>query len=321
MGWIDALRGIAIVLVILHHAIALSAMFSGVAPPTWLGAIDVLALPFRMPLLVFLSGFVLSRSLHKPIEQYYGGKVRAIVWPNIVWVLIYGLTVGLDQVSVWEAWVAGTWLWFLTYLAAYYALAPLLRRLPPWVAPLALWAGAFVVASPSWTQFLLLGAYFFAGYAVWVYRHRLQATAALPVQVACIAWAVGFAAYGFWSVRSPLVPVLSTTQEPLTGPAILAALAGVIFVARRLPDGWTRFVRYVGRNSLVFYVSHFPLQIVWTTVLGAASIWLWELHIGVGVLLGLAVGAALVWMRRWPPVAALFVMPASLSRLVRIPVR
>ncbi len=60
--WMDQVRGLATVLVVAYHAKTVLGRFVPDVPDA-LGVALELFEPFRMPLLVFLSGTLLSRSL------------------------------------------------------------------------------------------------------------------------------------------------------------------------------------------------------------------------------------------------------------------
>lgn len=62
--WIDVLRGIAILAVIYYHA-HLQVVFTLDANLGILTVIDESLRPFRMPILMFLSGFLLPSSFEK----------------------------------------------------------------------------------------------------------------------------------------------------------------------------------------------------------------------------------------------------------------
>jgi len=305
----DTLRGCAIILVILQHATALAAMLSGVGAPTGIAVINAAALPYRMPLLMMLSGMLLGHSLAKPQIPYFMGKVRSIVWPYLVWVLVYALIVGFDTFTSWDSWFATSWLWYLSFLAAYYVAAPLLRPVASWVPPLVFWLASFVVPAPELTLFFMHAGFFFAGHALWSNRVRLRRFDNVAVMLVCVAVSVAYAMGHVMEALGRSLPVTLSRDDLTLLPVLLVSLFGLIFIARTLPRRWTAPIRFVGRNSIVFYVTHFPLQIVITTWLANALLWEWWLHLGLVVVVPLIVGIILVRLRRWPPCDALFVMP------------
>src|SRR3546814_1466727 len=53
-------------------------------------ALAILFSPFRMPLLMFVSGFLLPAALRKSTETYLVRKVATLLYPYMLWTLIYG---------------------------------------------------------------------------------------------------------------------------------------------------------------------------------------------------------------------------------------
>lgn len=316
MTWMDTLRGVAILLVLVLHASALSLMLSGVDGPLWLQVLNSAVLPYRMQVLMVLSGMLLGASLSKPPGRYVLGKVRALVWPYLIWCVVYWVAVGQSTVPRWHDWVALSWLWYIFFIATYFAIAPTLVRVPTWIPPLLFWTVSAIVSDPDWTNYFLYAGYFFAGHAAWSYR-GLIARAYRPwmgavALVATVALSVGYVAQDF----GVTFLIALRREELLYAPLNLLGIAGLIMLVRRLPDGGTRYLRYVGRNSVVFYLSHYPAQIVVTNALTQAGISDWRAHVGGGLAVALAVGYALTALRRFPVVDALFVMPWPHARAV-----
>jgi uncharacterized membrane protein YcfT len=135
MDWMDTLRGGAVVAVVVLHSQLTTSAVTGASLEPLRSANEVLAL-VRMPLLMVLSGVLLSRSLAKGLRRHYVGKVRAILWPYAVWI-----TFDLTHVMV-DCALAGRplpwhmlaevfydppgYLWFLAYLFVFHVLAGLM---------------------------------------------------------------------------------------------------------------------------------------------------------------------------------------------------
>jgi uncharacterized membrane protein YcfT len=132
--WMDGLRGLAIVAVVLLHA-----ELTG-GPLPWLAEVNRLLEPFRMPLLMALSGMLLARSLAKGLRRHVVGKARFILWPYLVWATLDQAHVVLDRWAVGHPrpiddpvhflYDPASYLWFLAYLFCYHLLA---APLPPWL--------------------------------------------------------------------------------------------------------------------------------------------------------------------------------------------
>src|SRR3546814_10452279 len=60
-AWLDLLRGVATILVLVLHSTLIGELH-GITPDFTLVHINKLFSPFRMPLLMFVSGFLLPRS-------------------------------------------------------------------------------------------------------------------------------------------------------------------------------------------------------------------------------------------------------------------
>lgn len=174
MDWMDTLRGAAVVAVVVLHVQLTTTAVTG-DPLTVLAWVDERLAGVRMPLLMMLSGALLSRSLAKGLRSHVGGKVRAILWPYAVW-----MVVDLTHVFV-DATVAGRpvpwhmageafydppgYLWFLAWLFAFHLLAAALPtdvRAAVAVAGLAL-APVAEGAGPDLERFLWLFPSFLLG--------------------------------------------------------------------------------------------------------------------------------------------------------------
>ncbi|MEV7693146.1 acyltransferase [Microbacterium sp. NPDC089189] len=308
-GWMDVLRGVAILGVLLVHSVNLASMLSDVKTPQLLDDVNAALLPYRMPMLFILSGMLLSRSLRKSRSVYYLGKLRNLVWPYLVWVSIYWLVTWPPVAPAWYEWFATSWLWYLSYLTLYFLVAPLLTRVPVWVVPILAWAVSHVAPDPVITDLFLYAGYFFAGSAIWQYRSwalRLDRLVWVIVgAVAAIALSAAYIAQQHGAVF--LVPL--RREELMYAPLTVIGIGGLILIARRLPSGATRLVSYLGRNSIVFYLVHFPVQILIAQMLAVLALRQWQLHVGLGVIIPFLLGVLLVRWRRHRVVDAFFALP------------
>lgn len=144
----DRARGAAIVAVVVLHAELQAVGATGGDLPVVHEANTLLA-PVRMPVLVLLSGMLLTPALARPPGRYLAGKARTLLWPYLVWSAIdlahlqLRLRLQSGDESLTGEWVLRvlhappTYLWFLAYLLVYY------------VAALALPAVVRVVGGPA----------------------------------------------------------------------------------------------------------------------------------------------------------------------------
>jgi peptidoglycan/LPS O-acetylase OafA/YrhL len=310
MPWMDALRGIAILLVILWHAPSIPSFLGFAVPPSFL-SVGEFFLPFRMPALMLLSGLLLPRSLAKGLPRYYLGKVQFIVWPYIIWSAIHIEQFGVGYpIEDPRAWIATGYLWFIFFIALYYAVAPLFTRIPPWVVPVVFWIVAQLVPTGQLTDFFFYGGFFFAGNLVARQPGLLDAVLRRRWLVAVLA------------VVAIVFGVVSTQVDVNRMPVLaLLSLAGIVaaIAATRVIGGspLLRPLRFVGRTSIVYYVAHFPIMIV--------ALKLFEQQVDAVTLVGILLLSALVgctvlaWLRNVIPFRWLFQAP--LLGLIPLPRR
>ena len=317
MQWMDFLRGLAVLLVVVLHANSGHIAGDSVG---WWAELNRHLTPFRMPLLMFMSGMLLHRSLAKPLPVYVWGKVAAIAWPLVVWMCLYGVFlrggVGLPN-DVLGYIATGDYLWFLMSLLLCYGVAtafkPLAARFPAghswgYLLVFAAMIGTYVttpavhggvIGSTFW-----YGAFFFLG--AWAVPHiqrwvSVHWTLLLPLLVLAVVLANMGA-----SDRS-----LRLGSVAAAGISVLG-IAVILWLAPRLPRGGVvRFVEWCGRSSIVVYVAHFPIIILLRDRVFSHM----ELSSGIYVLLmtvlTLALTVLLVWAR--PRSNWLYVLPRASS--------
>ncbi|GAA2044678.1 hypothetical protein GCM10009819_34660 [Agromyces tropicus] len=259
--WMDLLRGGAVLLVALWHAfeIPYPTVPAGIA---WL--FDALSVA-RIPTLMFLSGLLLDHSLRKPTGVYVAGKLRRIAWPLVVWSAVL-VIVGWPAAQPGSPWFwlgDGAHLWYLGVLLACYAVGLLTR----WVHPLVFFVVGFVAMETLRTDLafvnntLWFGLYFFAGatMARWLDRWlRLRWYLPAACLVVATAWAVYSATVNGYAPIAHWRPLLLS----------LLGVVGVVWFATRLPR--VRWLEWVGRRSIVYYVAHVPF--IWAITVLVAGV-------------------------------------------------
>lgn len=260
----DALRGIAVLLVILQHSNGIPRTYSGITGAEVLDYSTGFLAPFRMPMLLLLSGLLLVPSVRKPLKQYYDGKIRKVVWPYLVWGVIVALvTLSPAALLTVEFWRGGpSHLWFLTVLMACYLIGPSVRFVPPWVIPVSMIA-VLVLVDPStnfYRRILFFGAFFFIGAAIYPHLRWLQSRGPwLPVLAGGAALVIG--------VLSMLGHVSVGHQDPWTIAASLPGLLLAVWSVPRLPR--MPWMEFAGRRSIVLYCVHAPVMIAVTLLAGS----------------------------------------------------
>ncbi|NYF12624.1 fucose 4-O-acetylase-like acetyltransferase [Pseudoclavibacter sp. JAI123] len=333
--WMDLIRGSAILLVVLLHATAIPWMFGGISSGRVVNDINSFFAPYRMSLLFLLSGVLLTRSLAKPPGTYYWNKVRTLIWPYLVWMIIGMLTEGYTDLRDPFFWIPNNWLWFIFFLAVYYAVAPLLARIPgTWFAlvPAVLWIASWPLPDGDLSNLCYYGGFFFAGHLCVRLGSRLSRFETRTLMWVCLAVASGFGAFiiagnrgytnamtaGFDAHRLELLPV------------VIAGIAGTVMAVRRLTGSHeghsydrARWLQYIGRNSVVFYLVHFPTQVWITNTLSELGVTNPNISLPACFFGALAVAYLACWLRRFRVVDALFVLPKFARRSTQLapPVR
>lgn len=300
MTWMDLLRGVAVLLVVVWHVVSVPSVFTGAGPEGAAGALNDALSPFRIPTLLVLSGLLLERSLDKGVPRFVTGKLRHIAWP---YVLITTTSGSLEDMTSPWFWLGGNILWFLAVLLFCYGAAMLRPRWIPWglcvVAPLVLlW-----IAEPSTNaviRFLWFGAFFFLGTTLRSHLEVLQQRvprwgAALLGMIALLG---GIAvARGDVAQQAPAFFVIS-------GAGILA----VLWCAPRVPrSSITRVLEWYGRNSIVVYVGHAFAMFGTMRLLQAAGVAESAVVYALMALVGFGLPTFLILVRR--RVAWLFAFP------------
>lgn len=298
----DILRGFAIILVVAWHAPAIPQLL-GVQLPSWLLVANDFFLPYRMPTLMFLSGLLLPSSLRKSPSAYYWGKFQLIVWPYLIWAFVHQMQYDIGS-PLWspKSWIATGYLWFLFYIACYYVIAPLLAKLPAWIPPGAALLAALILPDGLPMQFAYFAVFFFTGAAVSRHPRVLDLIGstlwvAIPAGVLAIA-------FGIVSATSDV------QYEAMYVPLSFCGIAATIFATRKFESQrWTKPVRFIGRNSLVFYVTHFPVILaVWWLVGPQLENHIVPASLGLFIV-AIAVSWGLALLQRYRPITWLYRAP------------
>ena len=249
-GYIDAARGFAILLILVGHA-AVVPTESGIQSPALLTGAWEFFKPFRIPLLFFLSGSMLPRSLRKGNRTYLYGKFKNVLWPLIVWAIVrYIPDIYSGHPFKFSDLIAPGYLWFLSFLFWYYVLALALKKVPYWVTATVLLVSSFLL--DGWAdKFAFHAGFFFLGAAIVGVSPNFIFMKVAWVRSVCVVVAI---TAGTFSILSPGYDV-----PHLAFPAIMACIFAAIGVFQWLDEYLSlTFLRWVGRNSIVFYVSHMP---------------------------------------------------------------
>lgn len=251
----DLTRGICILLVVLVHTSVPLEDWAKVTFPAEITIFNRFFEPFRMPLLMFLSGMLLEKSLRKAPTEYFTGKLKLIFWPFLVWSLaIYAAEDRLTIEYIIKTPIsAPSLLWYLWFLVAYYFLAFFITRSNVriiFVIIVSLIASSILPAYIRMDRFAALFVFFMAGH--------LATTRRLPGRIAPWLGVLGLAL----AVAGGVISAAGTKikYDPLFVWVPLGLVAFILWLAPKYRTNlFTAPLEWVGRNSIVFYVSHFPI--------------------------------------------------------------
>lgn len=269
--WIDAVRAIAVILVVLYHYLLWAHVdINGPGGPNasvW-GDMRTVAARVRMPLLMAVSGFLATGAIQR---GWVGVRLRFVAnyWLYFVWLVAYflfhvavstlvpepGLPINVTTVGrlVEQALMPFSPLWFIVAMAVFPLVVWCAEKLsvPAWVmiiASLAIWGWGIYGEPPAWLgKFLRTFVFFAVGY----YARRT-----VPY-LAKLGWASGLLLAASTAVL--LKVGSSIIDRDLAG--LFTSLAAIVTVAVLGPVMFrtgvhTRVMGLVGRRTLDIYVLH-----------------------------------------------------------------
>ncbi len=281
--WVDAAKGLCIVMVVLMHSTL--GVEKALGHATWLHKVVDWAEPFRMPDFFLISGLFLAARIDRPWRSYVDTKIVHFAYFYLLWMHIhfafrmYGIVgeVGLEA-ALWiymRAYVEPfSALWFIYLLAVYFLVTKLLVAVPQAVVMsaavalhmLAPHTGTFVV-----DEFSNRFVFFYAGYAlapsIFAYAQRLGALE--PRRL--LAGLLGWASLNTMAVTSG-ISKLPGADLLVSALGIMAVVAFSVLVvgSPATPAARTRITNLLllcGRNSIVIYVAFTLFMSVTRTVL------------------------------------------------------
>lgn len=267
IAWPDAARGMAIVLVVLHHAV-LQTVEIGLAEPEWSWITEGLR-TMRMPLFFMAAGLFASKWIqHRSWGEMLQNKVLLLLWVFALWVPIrwawLNLIPGFDPDETLRGLIvrffAPTGGWFLVALAVFFIVAKATRRIQPvWqLAAASVVSATFFaiyVGNVGWNGILTFYVFFLLGcyWRSWLFL-LLERTPTLARVGVLVAWPLAVVLAMWFDVEE--APVISFALR------ILGLAGGVILAAWFANLSW---LRSLGQNTLPIYMSHslVVMGIVW----------------------------------------------------------
>ncbi|KGJ81766.1 hypothetical protein GY21_01430 [Cryobacterium roopkundense] len=330
--WIDTAKGVAILLVVLGHSVAVLAS-EGVGVGPW-QEVNALLSTARMPLFFLVSGLLASSSLYRPLPRFVDSKILLLVYLYALWVVLHAIIAGIREggdgfvaavlAALSDGLMLHSSLWYLPALAVFYAAARVMRAVPV-AAQLSVAVSSYVlfasfVLETGSTGVNGIGHYFVFFLAGCCGRRLIAGfMARLTVMRAVLICAALILVAGATAVADATWDAASNIGAVALGPLGAAtglAVAGIVARAR-----WSRAIMWVGTRTIPVYVLH--LQIVLAIAALTAPVFMLSqgLALAAPVLIaGVAVLASYAIWRATRRVPGLYTAPSWL-RVERVPQR
>jgi uncharacterized membrane protein YcfT len=302
VDWVDAAKGLCIILVVMVHATIGVEIAMG--ERGFMHAVVAFARPFRMPDFFLISGLFLALTIGRPWRRYVDRKVVHFLYFYLLWLTIqfaFKAPEMAAEAGGWTAplsgWLRALWqpfgtLWFIYLLPVFFLFTRLVRGLPVWFV--LAWA-AVLEALPVHTgsvifdEFAQRYVFFFAGYALAPHVFAFAAAVARRQSLAL----AGLAAFGVVNgllVFTPAPEALAFLIQgetgdtgatgglsELPGVSLALGLAGalgiVAFAALLARAPWAGWLRWLGAHSIVVYLAFFlPMAVTRIAVVATGLI-------------------------------------------------
>ncbi|MBB5700240.1 putative membrane protein YcfT [Ochrobactrum daejeonense] len=300
VAWVDIAKGICIIFVVMMHSTL--GVEKAAGAQGWMHYVVAFAKPFRMPDFFMISGLFLSLVIDRPWRRYLDRKVVHFLYFYVLWLTIQfafkapGIAGEAGISGVIDAYLMafiepfGT-LWFIYILPVFFIATRFLRRVPVWLAFIALACLEVLPIHTGWVmvdEFCSRFVYFYAGYAfapaIFRIADRLRQHPLAGI-IGLLVW--GFIEYKlvFMPVPDSLAALVPPTGDLLNGRGALSdmplvslvlgivgalAIISVSSLLSLLParNRLYRALGWLGAHSIVVYLAFFlPMAIARTVLL------------------------------------------------------
>jgi uncharacterized membrane protein YcfT len=264
VDWIDAVKGLTIMLVVMQH----STYGTAVALDQLPYAFNILCewtAPFRMPLFFLVAGLFAQKALRSPLRHFLDSKILHFAYFYLLWSVIQiGIKIVLPQEGIWHITYMDLLmipvepfglLWFIYALAVFFTIMRLTRDVRPAIMVFVALAFYFTRLDTGWTipdEFAHRFIYFVVGIyaapyvftlATWAMAHVRQGITLGVALLAAVALIV-------FSGAVDLRPV-----ELMTG--FIGASGTIMLVAILAANGYAKPLTFVGSRSLYLFLAFF----------------------------------------------------------------
>ncbi|PKQ09432.1 MAG: acyltransferase [Alphaproteobacteria bacterium HGW-Alphaproteobacteria-12] len=270
IDWIDAVKGLTIILVVMEHTTFGVQNAIGHLPLVF-GTLAEFAKPFRMPLFFLVAGLFARKALFGDLRKFVDGKIVHFAYFYLLWsVLQIGIKIALPNEGAWTV----TWtdlamipvqpfgvLWFIYSLAMFFVALRLLRGAR---APFVFFFAIALYFTRTDTGWMLIDE--FAWRFLWFVSGVYGAKYIFEIAEWARAWPVKATGLGMLFLASVATVVFSHLIdirgfELLMGYA--GALSAIMLVSVLASHGLAGIVAYLGQRSIYVFVSFFlPMAVM-----------------------------------------------------------
>ncbi len=318
--WIDAAKGLCMILVVLRHStLWIEGEFNEGAVTFWWQFSEFLS-PIRMPLFFLISGYLVANAIQRPLSQSrartFGMMYIYMFWTGLFLLRLWIPAPGIQgETPSWSHFLLAVLLptsfWYLWALAFYFLLCwgvqRLFRKSALWLAiPLfalsfftSVLNDVFVPLIPQPLDALKVGSiaqnfiwYFVGAFGRDIYDRLMESTSVSKASSWILFYVGAYAVAASFELQGVLHPILS-----------LIAIIGIAYLIPLLPlNGLiSRLCTWIGKQTLPVYIFH---------IFGISAISLMVKAVGLDTVITNSIGLASLVI---PPLLTVFLVTISLA--------
>ena len=270
LGWIDAVKGLTISLVVMEHTTWGVMASMGVRPEIF-GDLSDFAKPFRMPLFFLVAGLFAWKAITGPWRDFLDRKLLHFGYFYLLWSVIQiGIKIAVPMQGNWVVTWTDMWLipiqpfavlWFIYELAIFFTVVRVFQKLnPAWLFAVAIGlyfteiaTGWMLIDEFAWRFIWFLSGVYGASrifeLAAWARANHGKALGLAALLYATVATVV----------FSGLVEIRAL--ELLMGYA--GGIGSIMAIAVLTDMGLTGILSFIGHRSLYVFLAFFaPMAVV-----------------------------------------------------------
>ena len=264
VDWIDAAKGLTIMLVVMKHVTYGTAVSLG-STPYLFNILSEWTIPFRMPLFFLVAGLFAQKALRAPARQFMDSKILHFAYFYLLWSLIQiGLKIILPHEGNWVVTYKDLLLiplepfgllWFIYALAVYFTIMRLTGDVRPAIMIFVALAFYFTRLDTGWSmpdEFAGRFIFFVSGVYAAPYVFTLASWAMAHVTRGVVLSSTLLAAVGV-IVYAGLIDY--RVVELATG--YIGGAGTIMLVAILAKKGYAKPLSFVGARSLYVFLAFF----------------------------------------------------------------